>query len=216
VLVPERVAAAKEQARLERSVGHHEQAARLLQSAIAELEGALETSQPDERKRIAAELADLWGTLGGVYKRQENLAAAARAYDAGFQYESDPRFGVHSTYNTLNRLVVRILMRPQSLASPSPQDDEDVPQKLRELRPILEDSVAGPRHDDYWAVADLALVDGLLDDDSGAEAAARHFLSLAPPAHALAAFQDTLARLANADPEYKSALDNLKRRLTIS
>jgi tetratricopeptide (TPR) repeat protein len=208
-----RVAAAKQQAQVERSLGRYEQAADVLQRAIADLQSAIETSQPEERNKAAAELADCLGILGGLYKRQHDLAAAARAYDAGFQYESDPRFNVGSSYNALNRLIVRILMRPDAPAGGSAPNHEDIPLRLRELRSILEASVHGARQNDYWAAGDLALVCALLRDDSGIEAAADHFASLAPPAYAYAAYRETLEQLADAAPDHRPALDHLKQRL---
>jgi tetratricopeptide (TPR) repeat protein len=205
-------AAARKRANDERNLGHYEEAIRVLQHTVEDLQGAIETCPAEERKAIAANLADFMGMLGGLHKRQNDLDAALRAYDTGFRYESDPQFQIKSSYNALNRLVLRLLMSPQSLTTGTiPVDVED---QLRNLRASLQASLNGPRKDDCWAAGDLAIVCGLLRDDMGAEAAVRHFESLSPPPYAYAAYQETLASLSEAVSDRKHSLNILQQRLT--
>ena len=66
-------------------------------------------------ERHAASLADSHAMLGGVRKRAGDLAGAIDAYDAGFDIES--RYELATSYNALNRLLVRALMAPACLVS---------------------------------------------------------------------------------------------------
>src|SRR5260370_37422267 len=83
---------------------------------------------------IAEQLADCWGILGGVYRSQGDLDEARKAYDEGYKYESSNRFNVLNTYNRVNRLVVRILAKPDLLSDSAPLvEDIEEPATMRQL-----------------------------------------------------------------------------------
>lgn len=112
---------------------------------------------------IAEQLADCWGILGGVYRSQGNLDEARNAYDKGYEYESNTRFNVLSTYNRVNRLVVRILQNPDLLSDSSPQVvDIEEPATMRHLLRKTDEEIERQlregRRDRAWALADLAMV----------------------------------------------------------
>lgn len=128
---------------------------------------------------IAEQLADCWGILGGVYRAQgfEHLSDAKNAYDEGNKYESSTRFNILSTYNRVNRLVVRILMDPDLLSDPPPVVD-DIPEPVKKTMPELlsetdteiERQLVAGRMDRIWALADLVMV-RLLGDSPKVEIA---------------------------------------------
>jgi tetratricopeptide (TPR) repeat protein len=222
----------KASARSESERGQYEAAARILRDAIEALEAALarvggggggdaRSPAPAEAEegRLAAELADLYGMLGGASRKQGDLARAAAAYDRGFRYESDPRYGIVNTYNTLNRLVTRILMRPDSLVDPetlrgvSELEFVDVPAALAELQPELERDVAGVRVNDFWAAGDLAFTRALNGDEQGALRAVRGFASCSPPppTSAYASYAAWIGTVAELDTPRKEVLCKVKQ-----
>jgi hypothetical protein len=115
---------------------------------------------------IAEQLADCWGILGGICRAQgdDYLSDARDAYDEGYKYESSPRFNILSSYNRVNRLVVRILKEPELLYDPPPLvTDIDVPEKtmvqlLSEADMEIERQLVAGRRDRVWALADLVTV----------------------------------------------------------
>lgn len=115
---------------------------------------------------MARELADCWGILGGVYRAhgREHWADAIAAYDEGNKYESSTRFNILSTYNRVNRLVLRILKDPNLLSSPPPlvsntePDNKTMSELLSEADSEIERQLRAGRTDRAWALADLAMV----------------------------------------------------------
>lgn len=219
----------KASARSESERGQYEAAARILRGAIESLEAVLarteggdaRSSAPAdaEESHLAGELADLYGVLGGASRKQGDLVRAAAAYDHGFRYESHPRYGIVNTYNTLNRLVTRILMRPDSLSDPevlrgvSELEFVDVPAALAELRPELEREIAGVRVNDFWAAGDLAFTCALNGDEQGALRAVRGFASCSPPppTSAYAAYAGWIGAVAELDTPRKEVLRKVKQ-----
>lgn len=116
---------------------------------------------------IAKELADCWGILGGVYRAEglDSLSKGIEAYDKGYIYESSGRFHILSSYNRVNRLVVRILKDPGLLSVPPPVV-EDINEPIKKTMPKLlseadieiEQQLRAGRPDREWALADLAMV----------------------------------------------------------
>lgn len=150
---------------------HFAMAAETLQEAIDYLRGL---GDPDPHARpaaseseveIAAQLADCWGMLGGVYRAEGKLPLAREAYDAGAVYESSRRFGILNTYNQVNRLIVRIMERPE-LLSPAAPPVTDLPgtpaapmhQLLHQTTEEIERQLREGRMDRPWALADLVMV----------------------------------------------------------
>jgi len=131
----------------------------------------LKTPEPASEgdAEIAKQLADCWGVLGGIYRTEggDQLRHAKEAYDKGFTYEGCRRFNLPSTYNRVNRLVVRILEMPGLLVEPLPLV-MDVPEKERKTMPALlaeaEEEIDRQlrnrlrESDRAWAYADLAMV----------------------------------------------------------
>jgi tetratricopeptide (TPR) repeat protein len=153
----------------EQAAEEFESAREAIRVAIRRLEdlGVPDLSSPRRASEaeitIAEQLADCWGVLGGVYRSEANLNEARNAYDEGYKYESSKRFNILSTYNRLNRLVVRILQNPDLLSESSSQvvDIEEpatMRQLLRETDEEIERQLREGRRDRPWALADLAMV----------------------------------------------------------
>ena len=194
--------AARQRAQAQRRQGDFDAAAKTLEQAIAQ---------------GLAEVADLYGMLGGTRREQGDLAAAAKAYDAGYRIESDPPLGGATSYNELNRLIVRIQLDPESLmrtASPSQGlAPVDVPQSLTRLRERLRQQMQHERRNDYWAAGDLAVTSALLGDTNGAHEALDRFKACSPPTNARDAYAATLGMLAQLDTARRSLLAAMKDAL---
>ena len=202
-----------------------------LASAALEQASQADAKVHDRARQMAKELADCHGMVGGVQRRwaiegavadrPARLAASCAAYDAGYRFEWDAHYDIRASYNLVNRLSGRLLMRPDLLQI---DDTVDLGQGLDPLNlpQALAQAVTGiERHlankGNFWAEADLALL-RLLRGASDAEAAYAAFKSLSPPAYAYASALDGLrplaATLGGALPALNSAVSvlDLRRR----
>jgi hypothetical protein len=124
---------------------------------------------------VAEQLADFWGIRGGLYRSRgsalpdgsgsDDLETAIRAYDQGARYELSERFGLLNSYNTVNRLVLRIIRQPDILTA-----EEAVPGNRKRMADLLEEAAKSieaqldkGRTDVAWALADLAMIELLCD-----------------------------------------------------
>jgi tetratricopeptide (TPR) repeat protein len=194
--------AARQQAQTQRQQGYFDAAAKTLEQAISQ---------------GLAEVADLYGMLGGTRREQGDLAAAAHAYDAGARIESDPPLDGATSYNELNRLIVRIQLAPEALvrtvSPPRGLEPVDVPQSLTRLQQRLRHQIDHERQNDYWAAGDLAITSALLSDASGAHDALDRFKACLPPTSARAAYAATLGMLAQLDTARRPLLATMKDAL---
>ncbi len=127
-----------------------------LDEAIQLLGGALtsnismDAGAQRARRRIAEKLSDCHGMQGGINRREGKLQEAELAYAKGREIEQDPQFAISNTYCLVNELVMKLLQRPNNLAS--------MQQKLEEAREIAWSQARGPRRKQWWAWADAGLL----------------------------------------------------------
>jgi hypothetical protein len=169
----------------------------MLTEAIAIARDDLDRSTGAERRaQLANELSDCFGMVGGVERRWGDeseadertlhLKAAIRAYDSGFAFESDSQYGIVDSYNRLNRLLVRLLVRPDALAADDVVViDPEIPavnlrREFEKASDFIRQQLTSVRRGNYWALADLALVEVLLGRSPAAVAYA-DFIALSPP-----------------------------------
>jgi hypothetical protein len=183
--------------RRDRGLRGYPRAVELLHDAIAL--GNTELASSGDAKvqgQLAVELADCHGLLGGVERRwaldgpaedrAAHLRASISAYDDGFTLEVDQRYGIVNSYNRVNRLLVRLVLQPDLLDRSGTVDlgggtvPLDVRQELAATATAIADQLAGPRRGDHWAMADLALIQVLLDQADAVTAYAR-FNAASPP-----------------------------------
>ena len=171
----------------DRGIRGYPRAEALLREAIAIGEAELRSSSvPERRVEMAAELSDSYGVIGGVQRRwadetagaehEEHLKSSIRAYDDGFGYESDPQYGLVNSYNLVNRLLVRLIWDPEALAAQRQVVIDgttpalNLAAELDEAAATVRGQLAGKRRGDHWAMADLALLELLLERGSAASA----------------------------------------------
>jgi hypothetical protein len=124
---------------------------------------------------VAEQLADFWGIRGGLYRSRgsalpggsggADLDTAIQAYDQGARYESSERFGLLNSYNTVNRLVLRIIRKPDILNAEQavPGDKKRMVDLLEDAAKLIENQLDKGRTDLAWALADLAMIELLCD-----------------------------------------------------
>jgi hypothetical protein len=209
----------KTQAKNQRDRGQYERAARILKVATSLGEKAKNECSASELQALATELADCYGIMGGVYrrwaletesaaKRSEYLRESIEAYDTGYQLDSDPTYGHASSYNRLNGLISRLFAQPELLSS------SDFKQELETTRKCIQELAA--QHD-YWALADLALLEILLNEAPAARAYAS-FDAESPPDFAYESALSVLDPLSQSLPTssgLKEAVGLLKKRRAI-
>jgi len=207
--VSDEILALKTQAKNRRDLRRYPRAVEILERAIEIAKGNF--ANAELRSRMAEELADCYGLLGGVERRwalesdgeerEEHLRKSSQAYDAAWKYESGD-YGVVNSYGMVNRLVSRLLLKPDSLfvdgVSEFGKDVEPLSlrEELEQARRRIEAQLARPRRDDYWAAADLALVNLLLEKQDPASAYAG-FIQKSPPDYAFKSVLDVLRSFAN-------------------
>ena len=136
---------------------------RALQRSIALLSPWLTRDEEVEEKfekAVAETLSDAYGQLGGLERREgeDNWDTALSAYREGRDIEQNPTYQIYASYNLVNALVLRILMRPDTL----PSLRGEIVGALR----TVGSQVRGKRRLDQWAWADyalLTLLNGQLD-----------------------------------------------------
>lgn len=198
----------KTQAKNRRDLRRYDSAARILERAISLATGYM--SDGELRGQMAEELADCNGLLGGVQRRWAlesdgeerslHLVDSIQAYDAAWGFESGD-YEVVNSYGMVNRLVSRLLLIPDSLFAKGITDFGKKVQplamrtQLEEACRLVEGQLARPRRDDYWALADLALINVLLEKQEAVPAYAG-FLEKSPPDYAVKSVLDVLRPLA--------------------
>ncbi len=163
-------------------------ALKLLHQAVDIARDGLQAAGADAlRSRLEDELADCLGICGGIERRWadadpdatqrgDHLAAACRAYDDGLRYETRryamaPQHEARPparSYNLVNRLTTRLLLRPDALQATAAVDfghrlgPLHLRAELNAARDDIDRHLA--RKGDVWADADLALLELLLGD----------------------------------------------------
>lgn len=183
--------------------GRTGEAVRLLDEAVAALEshlGRIEGDAPatEAERRVASELAETYGLLGGIHRRRGALEHAVAAYDRGRSYEAADRYQLESTYASLNWVVTSVIADPASL-----EGEGEVAGELGRLRRGLARRTEGSEAFDPWLEGDVALA-AVLSGESG-EDAWRSFLRSAPVS-AVEAYAATIAKLSELDTPCRAAL----------
>jgi len=204
----------KTKAKNRRDLGRYESAVKILkENAVPLIQNELSSSDlVDWRAQLASELSDCFGILGGLYRRWAleseveedrtlHLRDSVDAYEQGYQLETHPEYNIVNSYNMLNRLVSYILLKAESVLEASPSEkvagyiEYDLRQELKKTEAAIREQLKEKRRGDIWALADLALVSVLLDEENPATAYAE-FNAKSPPDFAYESSLSTLLPLA--------------------
>jgi hypothetical protein len=157
------------------------------------------------RSRLAAELADTYGVIGGIHKRWGlplkgekrgiHLRESVAAYDEGFRYERDLPPNEANTYNRINRLVGRVLLDPAVLNGGADGAPVNVSSELHQAEEILTEQLETVRQRDPWAYCDLGTIKLLLGA-ADAMSTLHDLDRLRPPAFVYESWLTTLEPLA--------------------
>jgi hypothetical protein len=163
--VLDEVLSLKADAKSSRDDGNWDEALIDLREAIGHLLG-LKTAAPSPSmgRRLAVELADTYGLIGGIEKRWAlqldgeerrcHLELSLAAYDEGFSYERGLGPKDATTYNRVNCLVGRVLLNTRLL-----QNDAEFDEDLRTAEEVIDKQINDEgRGKDPWAHSDLGTV----------------------------------------------------------
>lgn len=222
----------KTKAKNRRDRGMFDRATKILSQAAELGERGFETGSEDGRSSYASELADVYGMLGGIARRQgldtedletrdSLLRESYEYYDKGYRYE---RYSteVSDSYNLVNRLVSRILADASVLTGPmtddgSPDREASMIRMLQDAQRDVAKQIAESRNTDPWAHADQALLDLLASESANATSAYGQLHGMSPPGYVYESALATLRPLAAAAgayrPELKAAVRDLESRL---
>jgi hypothetical protein len=216
----------KTKAKNRRDLERYDRAAGFVQDAIAL--AARELGTLEFRAKMASELSDCYGLLGGIERRWallanasekhagEHLRKSVAAYDQAWNYESGD-YGVSSSYGMVNRLVTRVLADPNALTKgyvTNLGEGIEPVAVLFELEQARDKIEASKRAEsDYWAAADLALVQLLLGKGDPAGSYSK-FIEKSPPDYALNSALDVLGPLSDRDLDVKEDLRGAVKLLT--
>jgi hypothetical protein len=220
-----RVVSAKARAKSARDDKDWQDAIDILSDSIDRVQDAKEQIEQHANGRMEAELADLYGLVGGTQRRwgldaqgpdrDSHLAASVRAYDDGFRYEQTLKAKDATSYNRINRLVGRVLLKPSVLqAAKTASPEVDLNHELGKAEEILTGQIESGRQRDPWAYSDLATV-RLLRGTPDALATLQKLLDLRPLKFVYESTLDTLEPLALAAadirPDLAAAVAQLRR-----
>jgi hypothetical protein len=220
-----RVVSAKARAKSARDDKDWQDAIDILSDWIDRVQDAKEQIDKHANGRMEAELADLYGLVGGTQRRwgleaqgsdrDAHLAASITAYDEGFRYEQTLKAKDATSYNRINRLVGRVLLDPSVLrAGVTAPAEVDMNHELGKAEEILTGQIESGRQRDPWAYCDLATV-RLLRGTPDALATLQKLVDLRPPKFVYEITLDTLESLAKAAadirPDLGPAVTQLRR-----
>jgi hypothetical protein len=159
----------KNEARLLRDIGQTDRALSMIERAHSLLETPQPVQTVDGRlesddavsSSVKAERANLWGIRGGILRRAGRLEEARAAYRQGRELEKD------DTYNRTNSIYLDLLIGP---ATPRTLEKE-----IRDARDKVERQIRAQRSRQWWAWADLGLLEMLLGRQQQADEAYRNF-----------------------------------------
>jgi len=152
----------KNDAKIFRDIGDTASAIAAVDEAIAIVEKERK-SNPGDADRLKAELADCLGMKGGILRRANQLQEALQAYKAGLTFE------VGDSYNLTNTLILELLLKPTRMG--------ELKTQIEEGRAEVEKQIQSHRSRQWWAWADLGLLELLTDREDRALDAYTHFSS---------------------------------------
>jgi len=171
----------KRRSRTMRDQGNYGAAEDLLREAISLLNDPIRLSlelpsgipASAEVREMATQLADCWGSLGGVLRRKADdfqnagknnesslsLRVALTAYQNGATLEQNDQLRIANLYNLIQQIIVSILASPEVLTSTRIRND------LQNAQKLIDRQIATSRCGDPWAYSDLGLVELLIGDE---------------------------------------------------
>jgi tetratricopeptide (TPR) repeat protein len=126
-----------------------------LREAAPATETVLKLASRD-RSELATRLADIYGPLGGIARRRGEYQEALDFYEKGKELELNPAYGVKSTYNRVQWIVMKIFLDPSTLDKTNSEVEKAAQDTLR----LLQESIVR----DAWTSADVILLSAILRD----------------------------------------------------
>jgi len=195
-----------------------DEAVQLLHDALAKIAmpGAGSSGEGEYELRVRTQLLHIYGSIGGVYRRENLLEKSASAYDDGDKTERMlDRTSQPNSYNLTQRLIARALIDVRAVEKEGMLvAGEPVRERLIAARREIERQQT-IRPGDAYATADLLLVSVLLGDSDWTEIAGNFRSQAKNDQYALDVTRDVLALLLEkaAERELPGLADRLKQAI---
>jgi tetratricopeptide (TPR) repeat protein len=206
----------RDEGNLRGAIDEVNKAIQLLEPEIARRRGEVDLSQQStpalqDLRGLAVELADLYGSRGGIYRRDQHYPEALESYAKGRALEQSEDYRVDNTYNQVQWILLQILENPKVIDPPASPILKEIDRTMETLAKQL----LTTRRDDPWAQSDLGLLKLLRRDEAGANQAWDEVDALKPvPAvyrSGLLVLRDLAAKLPGVAAIQK-AVDRFERR----
>jgi tetratricopeptide (TPR) repeat protein len=200
----------KEEAKDFRDDGDIDSAIKALQDAVGALDESplsnrlLETDAPSgPQKKLAFQLADCLGMLGGNHRRLDQFPEALAAFTRGRAIEESEKLAVPSSYNLVNAITLPFEIEGQTALQP-----ETTLALERAIAALKRQVTLEERRNDRWAWADLGECQLLLGDLKGAKSSYERVRELgnADTFASVAAVLRRLQKALESDPKASDAL----------
>jgi len=122
---------------------------------------------PEDVRALAAQLADCYGSLGGILRRKGAHEEALECYAQGKKLEQNDPYRISNSYNQVQWLVLRVLLQPELIADANREMSDELENAIQALRR----QIMTARRQDPWAHSDVGLLYTLLGDQPGANQA---------------------------------------------
>lgn len=119
-----------------------------LEPMLNELEEMDSTQVKEDKLKLAKELADCYGSKGGIFRRKKLLEDAEEMYEKGCEYEI--KYNILDTYNQTNVIVLKLLRDPSK--------HEELESIISNALGIIEKRVSDKDKNNWWAWADFGLL----------------------------------------------------------
>jgi hypothetical protein len=200
----------RDRAELDRAAELLQQAIKLMEPKIRTHDLAYETASgaaSQALRDLADELADCYGSMAGIRRRQDRLHAALDLYGKGRQLELTKAYRINKTYNQVQWLVLQVLLEPASVAGNDSAFAGEIDQTLQ----VLDEQTRTTRPRDPWAYSDIGLLRALKGDESWADEAWDEVDDKKPISDVYASGLPVLGALTAALPENQALKNAVKR-----
>jgi tetratricopeptide (TPR) repeat protein len=143
------------------------QAIELLETELGQRRSQTNADEPapQDVRALAAQLADCFGSMGGILRRLGSHEEALIYYQKGRDIEQNPIYRISNSYNQVQWLVLQVLLGPNLIEDGKLSSDLDL--AIQSLRR----QIMGARSADPWAHSDLGLLLTLKGEKVAAERA---------------------------------------------
>jgi hypothetical protein len=147
---------------------------------------------------LALQLADCYGSLAGIRRRQNDLAGALEFYAKGRALEQNKAYGINSTYNQVQWLVIQVLLDRGLVVN----EDAEFRNEISKVLAVFSEQI-GKDPQDPWLRSDKGLLQTLLGQETEAQRSWREMDAASPLPAVYKSGLAVLEELSKALPDHR-------------